>query len=107
MNLNFRAEEGEVGKDVTFDGYKISADAKLLEGKTWIGSYLVEKDGRVIRTGPSVTWRSTKASAEAGALIFGIQFVDNCLARKQRVGEARPAGNDRHIGVMTERSSRK
>jgi hypothetical protein len=34
--------------EVTFQGYKIPANAKLLECDTWTGSYIIEKDGRVI-----------------------------------------------------------
>jgi hypothetical protein len=73
----------EMATEVTFYGYKISADAKPLDCDTWTGSYIIEKDGRVIRVRHSVTWRGTAKLAEAGALVFGIQFVDNCMAARR------------------------
>jgi hypothetical protein len=72
-----------MAEKVTFNGYKISADAKLLDCDTWTGSYIIEKDGRVIRARHAVTWRRTAKLAEAGALIFGIQFADNCMAARR------------------------
>jgi hypothetical protein len=75
--------------EVTFHGYKISANAKLLECDIWTGSYIIEKDGLVIRARHAVTWRHTSNSAEAGALIFGIQFVDNCMAGRRTAAMVR------------------
>jgi hypothetical protein len=75
--------------EVNFHGYKISANAKLLECDTWTGSYIIEKDGQLIRVRHSVTWRSTAKLAEAGALIFGIQFVDNCMAARRTAAMVR------------------
>jgi hypothetical protein len=68
---------------VTFHGYKILANAKLVGGDTWTGSYIIEKDGQLIRVCHSITWRNTAKFAEAGALVFGIQFVDNCMTVRQ------------------------
>jgi hypothetical protein len=68
--------------ELTFHGYKISAKAKLLGGDTWTGSYFIEKDGLLIRVCHSITWRDTAKLAEASALVFGIQFVDNCMVAR-------------------------
>jgi hypothetical protein len=68
--------------EVTFQGYKISANSKLLGGDTWTGSYIIEKDGQLIRVRHSITWRNTAKLAEASALVFGIQFVDNCMVAR-------------------------
>jgi hypothetical protein len=76
-------------EEITFHGYKISASAKLLDCDTWTGSYSIEKDGRVIRVQRGVTWRSTAKLAEAGALVFGIQFVDNCMAARRTAAMVR------------------
>jgi hypothetical protein len=78
-----------MAEEVTFHGYKILANAKLLDGDTWTGSYIIEKDGRVIRARHSVTWRGTAKLAEAGALVFGIQFVDNCMAARRTAAMVR------------------
>jgi hypothetical protein len=75
----------------TFHGYKISASAKLLDFDIWTGSYIIEKDGRVIRVCHNVTWRTTAKLAEAGALVFGIQFVDNCMAARRTSAMVRGA----------------
>jgi hypothetical protein len=75
--------------EVTFHGYKISATAKLLDCDTWTGSYIIEKDGRVIRAQEAVTWRGTAKLTEAGALVFGIQFVDNCMAARRTAAMVR------------------
>jgi hypothetical protein len=48
-----------VAEEITFHGCKILASARLLDGDTRTGSYLVEKDGRVIRARHAVTWRRT------------------------------------------------
>jgi hypothetical protein len=34
--------------EVTFHGYKISANAKLLECDKWTGSYIIEKGGTTL-----------------------------------------------------------
>jgi hypothetical protein len=75
--------------EVTFHGYKILANAKLLDCDTWAGSYVIEKDGRVIRVQDAVTWRGTAKLAEAGALVFGIQFMDNCMAARRTAAMVR------------------
>jgi hypothetical protein len=75
--------------EVTFHGYKISANAKLFGGDTWTGSYIIEKDGQLIRARHSITWRNTAKFAEASALVFGIQFVDNCMAARRTAAMVR------------------
>lgn len=77
---------------VIFHGYTMSADAQLVDLDCWIGRYFVEKDGQLIRAEYSVTWRQTMQSAQAGALVFGIQFVDNRLLARQDTLEVRNAG---------------
>jgi hypothetical protein len=89
MALNFQAKENQVATEVTFYGYKISADAKPLDCDTWTGSYIIEKDGRVVRVRHSVTWRGTAKLAEAGALVFAIHFVDNCMAARRTAAMVR------------------
>jgi hypothetical protein len=69
-------------EEITFQGYKISAKALQLVCDTWTGSYTIEKDGRVVRVRHAVTWPRTAKLAEASALVFGIQFVDNCMAAR-------------------------
>jgi hypothetical protein len=80
-----------MAEKVTFQGYNISAKALLLECDTWTGSYFIEKDGQVIRVRHAVTWRRTAKLAEASALIFGIQFVDNCMAARRTSAMVRDA----------------
>ena len=77
---------------VMFHGYTISADARRVHTDCWTGRYIVEKDGQIIRTEYSVTWRETMQSAQAGALVFGIQFVDNRLLAKRDTTRVANAG---------------
>jgi hypothetical protein len=78
-----------MAEEVIFHGYKILANAKLLECDTWTGSYIIKKDGLVIRVRHAVTWRRTAKLAEAGALVFGIQFIDNCMAARRTAAMVR------------------
>jgi hypothetical protein len=75
-------------KEITFHGYKITANARRVTFDDWVGGYLVVKDGQIVRVQLSVVWRDTAEAAAAAALVFGIQFVDRC---QLKTGQSRSA----------------
>jgi hypothetical protein len=65
-------------KEITFHGYKITANAHRVTFDDWVGGYLVVKGGQIVRVQLSVVWRDTAEAAASAALVFGTQFVDRC-----------------------------
>lgn len=75
-------------KEITFHGYKITANAHQVTFDDWAGSYLVVKDDQIVRIQFSVVWRGTAEAAAYAALVFGIQFVDRCQLKISQSGSA-------------------
>jgi hypothetical protein len=71
-------------KEVTFHGYIVIANVRRVTADDWAGSYLVEKDGRIVRIRFDVAYRETAKAAAAAALVFGLQFVDQCQITERR-----------------------
>lgn len=68
-----------LSKEVTFQGYKISAYARQYLDDYWVGDYEITQDGWHIRTSKSVAFHASEAAAQADALVMGIRYVTECL----------------------------
>jgi len=82
-----------MSEEITFHGYRIIANARLVTFDDWVGGYLVIKDSQIVRIQFSVVWRDTAEAAVSAALIFGIQFVDRCQLKISRSGSTFGASN--------------
>lgn len=68
-----------VSKEITFQGYKITAHARPYLDEYWTAGYEITQDGWHVRTSESVTYHANEAAAQAGALVMGIRYVNECL----------------------------
>lgn len=74
-----------VSSEVLFNGYKISAHAQRYTHEYWTARFVVEKDGKIIRKSELLTCRNSKVTAESGALLMGIQYVDLYLMPAEEI----------------------
>jgi hypothetical protein len=76
---SFLSNKMLVSKEVTFQGYKISAHAMQYLDDYWVGDYEITQDGWHIRTSKSVAFHASEAGAQADALAMGIRYLTECL----------------------------